>query len=505
MKGQRVSLRFEGVSYNCEVWINGKRIGSNHDPFLPFEFPVEDAVVYGGENLITVRVDNVRSPGQFPLFEGWYGQGGILRDVSLYSTNRVYVRTAHVTAEPPPKGGSFSLRVVVDNQQPEPRKLTVKVTVSDLQGRTVATFPAAPIEAKAASTAETTIEGLVEGAQPWSPESPALYTAQVQLMAGSRELDNITTRFGFRRVETKDARILLNGKPVYLRGFNRHEDTPTRGMAKDVEMARADLTNMKQMGANFVRLAHYPHDPSTLDLCDELGLLVKTENAMNGWAWPADHPAPNPGFDWDPQHVPVILENSRRSIREMVHRDYNHPSIILCSTGNESREKHREIVEVYNEIIPHGRSLDPTRLWTHVSRSVELPNVKTFFEQDDVICTNAYPRMKNDPSYWQRIPPRVREWYPDKPIIISECGYSSGKGEDLQAKMVRAELEDITSTPQISGFVLWHYALHTWPADAYYSRGSGISPYGYMTRDRSRKFKSMAIIEEFFKKPLDIK
>jgi len=519
MKGQRVVLRFEGVNYNSSIWVNGRLVGENNDPFLPFEFHIEDAVNYGEANLLVVRVDNIRKPGQFPLFEGWYGQGGILREVTLCSTHPVFVRTAHISALPEATGGRFSLRVVVDNQNTRVSKSTVKVSIADLQGNTQGVFSADAIALKGGHTAEATLEGRVSNAQPWSPGNPTLYTARVDLLSGGKEIDSVTTRFGFRSVEAKEGRIFLNGKPIYLRGFNRHEDSPTQGMATDLQLVRSDLADMKRLGANFVRLCHYPHHTGELELCDELGLLVMTENAMNGWGWPADHGAPNAGFGWNKTHVPTIVQNARRSIREMVHRDYNHPSIILCSAGNESTEEHAEIVAAYNELIPYGRSLDPTRLWMHVSCKVHLPNAKTFYQSDDVIGLNCYPSAQKGVNaqtvkdgfpqtrqYWEHVPKKVRQWYPDKPIVITECGHPLPLGvkwtspESLQAIIARAELEGITSSPHLSGVVLWHYTRHTWPADAFYAGGQSISPYGYKSRDRKRNFEAMAVIEEYFKK-----
>lgn len=260
-----------------------------------------------------------------------------------------------------------------------------------------------------------------------------------------------------------------------------------------------------------------------LDICDELGLLMMTQTAMNGWGWPADHGAPGAGFEWNKADVPVIVQNCRRSIREMVHRDYNHPSIILCSTGNEATEEHAEIVDACNELIPYGRSLDPTRLWMHVcahSRH-KLPNAKTFFQSDDVIGLNCYPAGHFETpvnaqtvkdgfpltrQFWEQFPNEVHQWYPDKPIVITECGYPLPSWEKwmnpecLQAIITRAELEGITSSPYLSGFALWHYTQHTWLADAFYSGGQSICPYGYKSRDRKRNFEAMAVIEEYFKK-----
>ena len=195
---------------------------------------------------------------------------------------------------------------------------------------------------------ELSVEGAVPGVQSWSPNRPGLYTTYVVLMTDGKPLDTQTRRVGFRRVEVEDAKLLLNGEPLCLLGFDRHEDSPRTGKAVDLTQAREDFTAMKNLGCNFVRLCHYPHHPGELDLCDELGNLVLAQNAMNEWGH-VDHPDPNGGFNLTPEDAPLILENARRTLRKMVQRDNHHPSIILWS------------ISIWAAQNAGGRPSDPAR------------------------------------------------------------------------------------------------------------------------------------------------
>ena len=517
MRGRRIVIRFEGVNYNASVWVNGTSVGENADAFLPFEFRIGDLLHYGTANRIVVRVDNVRRRGQFPLFEGWYGQGGILREVKLIATEFLRIERARVTAEPDGKsGGRLSLRALLVNEGGQAGAAKLRVSISDSGGKRIAGFVSEETDLKKEGRSEASVEGAVAGVVAWSPASPALYSAKVDLLASGERVDSVKVSFGFRRVEIRDEKILLNGEPVFLMGFNRHEDSPRMGMAVDLEQARADFEDMKRMGCNFVRFCHYPHHPGELDLCDAIGLLVMTEAAMNECGH-VDHPDPNGGFPFSPADAPAILEGGKRHVRKMVQRDANHPSAIICSVGNESAEECPEIVQTNAEIIRYGRELDPTRLWTHVSNSYEKPGVETFYEADDLICINCYPthrfpvteetlaeKFPDSTRFIRETAEKLHRMFPGKPIMITEFGYplyedaGALNGEEVQAAATEAEFRGMTA-PYVRGAVVWHYAHHPWAGGAFYCGGRAMSPYGYMSRDRKTRHKGMAVIERMFK------
>ncbi len=509
MKGRRVVLYFEGISYNAVVWVNGKKVGENHDPFLPFELPVGDIVRYSEENLIVVRIDNFRELAQFPLFEGWFGQGGFLREARLLATHPVYLDHIGITTEPVGAVGLFRLKATISNADGMKAPVGITVNIRDRAGKDVASVISdKSVEVTPGTECELTVQGEVANAVPWSPENPALYTAHVCLHRDGVCVDRQSTRFGFRKVEIKDAKIQLNGKPVFLMGFNRHEDSPRTGMAVDLVQARADFEDMKRIGCNYVRFCHYPHHPGELDLCDELGLLVMAESSMNQWGSPDLNSRPYKGLVPAPEDAPLVLENGRRTLRKMVRRDMNHPCIIFFSVGNESTESREDVMNGNSELIEFGKKLDPTRLWVHVSRDYKETHYRPdYYRSDDVIVINTYPTHYVEfseenikagfPSstQWMRDQlEKLHRDFPHRPILIGEFGLHIDQGEEAQAAAVAAEFAALTE-PYVAGGGLWHYALHRWPEFDDHQ----MSPYGYMSRDRQTRYKAMAVIEKMFK------
>ena len=501
MRGRRVVLHFEGVNYNASVWVNGKHIGDNEDAFLPFDLPVTDVLRYGQNNLIVVRVDNIRNRPkcQFPLFEGWFGQGGFLREASLVATDLVYIDYVRITAEPEGATGKFLLQVTLANSAAELATGSIQVEIRNAAGKKIARFVSGNLGLAGGAKCLLQVEGNIDDITAWSPDLPALYTARVHLLGGDEQIDSMTTRFGFRRVEAKQGQVLLNGKPIFLMGFNRHEDSPARGMAVDLEQVRADLLDMKSIGANYVRLCHYPHHPGELDLCDELGMLVMIENAMNEWG--------HGSFVPTPEEAPVVVANGKRTLEKMIRRDVNHPSVILCSVGNESAEERADVMAGNSELIEYGKKFDPTRLWAHVSNSYRKGEyTPAFYQSDDVLAVNAYPVHWLSPGQdeFEKGFPAATAWlqdqfaklhrdFPDKPIVIGECGWPMQGNDEWQSRTVVAEFKT-TSAPYVAGVSFWCYAHHPWPPEI-----GPMSSYGYVSRDRQTRYKAFYTIENLFK------
>ncbi len=514
MRGRHVALCFQGVNYNATVWVNGKQVGENHDAFLPFEIPVGDDLQYGRKNLIVVRVDNIRQRAQFPLFEGWLGQGGFLREATLVASSPLSISHIATQAEPGAAGGRLRLTASVCNRRPATAQTRIRVDIEELSGRNVGRFTSPAAQVNPNASAEISIEATVADAKPWSPAQPALYRARVILIENDKPVDLTSTRFGFRKIEIKDARLCLNGRPVLLLGFNRHEDSPRTGMAVDLDQARADFMAIKQIGGIFVRFCHYPHHPGELDLCDELGLTVMIESSMNEWGH-IDHGDPGGGFSLTPQDAPIVVENGKRTIRKMIQRDRNHPCIILCSVGNESAEERPDVVAGNSTLIEYGRQQDPTRPWTHVSNSFNKPGWESFYRTDDVITINCYPthhikidetnlreKFPQSTRFMQEVTAKLHRLWPNKPIVIGEFGYFDGesgpKGAEIQAVATEAEFNGLTA-PYISGVTLWCYARHPWATNARYAGNQLISPYGYVSRDRKTRFPAMDVVERLYK------
>ena len=497
---RRVLLRFQGVNYHADVWINGDKVGENQDPFLPFAFPIHDHLRFGGDNLIAVRVDNVRRQGEVPGIErGWRTYGGILREVELEATDLFYIEQVAISAEPGElpapldQSGRLSVCIRVRNERPERELARISIQVRDASGKSIARSTTSAATVKPGEECEFSSLSEFVGIQPWSPADPVLYTAVVELHLEGQPVDVHTVRFGFRKVETREGKLLLNGEPIYLTGFNRHEDSPERSMATDLETARKDLLAIKETGANFVRLCHYPHHPGELDLCDELGLLSMDEIPLYWWN----------GLEEGEENCTAKLAAARRQLTRLIQRDFNHPSIIFWSVSNETEEHRPEVVAGNAELVRLAKKLDPTRPAIHVSCHWQQD---PHFEEDDVVCVNAYPSLDRrgfkgrrdydlaqSTQYWRDSLQTLHERYPDRPILVTEFGYASltgvrdsGFGEEAQARAIEAEFAGMDAS-YICGATIWCWADHPWPPGFFsFCYHLATSPYGVVTRRRHR-------------------
>jgi hypothetical protein len=481
-KGRRVCLVFEAVNNTGTVWLNNQPVGQSEYAFLPFRLDVTAALRCGQTNVLVVRADNRPTPSGIPYEAGWYHDGGILRGVRVETTGMIHLDDVVVMATP---GKGATVKMVVTNGLSQAARANVQVRIAEAaSGKTIAST-AGSVELGAKESSGLSLLVAVPDAIAWSPDNPFLYVARTTVTVDDRLVDASSVRFGFRTIATKGTQLLLNGKPLHLLGFNRHEDSVATGQARNVEVARADLQRMKGMGANFLRM-HYPLDSGTLDLCDELGMLVMTE--MPGGACNEGH--------------------ARRFLERMVARDRNHPSVILWSVSNEVDEQNRGVVEWNERQVQWVRSLDPTRLVMHVSERGRWANPANhpLFTYDDVICLNGYPSefariwgkkpdydFQESRRYWEKALEEIHRRYPDKPILVTEFGYPTGRamqetvdgdaGPQMQGRAIEAEFGAFHG-PYVCGAAIWCWADHPWPKGKY---AVETSPYGIFTRDRQGK------------------
>ncbi len=503
-RDKRIIVQFQGVNYHTKVWLNGKKLGENLDGFLHFSFPIQDIVKFNETNCIVVKVDNYRYQGDVPgLQRGWRTYGGIIREVELISMEKAYIGNVIVVAEPSDGNGVFSLKCNIANELGYDILSEIIVEITDSENKPIAKFSSD--KRNIVGNFEFIIEEKIENIQLWSPENPKLYKVRIKLYADGRLSDEREIRFGFRKIQSLNSELLLNGKRIYLTGFNRHEDSPRSNMVFDIEMTRKDLLDMKSAGANFVRLCHYPHHPKELDLCDEIGLLAMEEIPLYWWD----------GFNEGEENCQKKLETAKRQLKKMIERDVNHPSVIFWSVSNENQEDRPEVVEGNRELVKLAKSLDPTRLAVHVSDHWQrYPN----FSEDDVICVNAYPsfnrrvsngRVGNDFSestkFWREGLQKLHNQYPDKPILVTEFGYPSfegvnnnGFGEDAQSLAIEKEFEGM-SADYLCGATIWCWADHPWPPTVFsFCNNLAISPFGVVTRDR-RKLRAYWVARSIFR------
>jgi beta-glucuronidase len=489
---KRITLQFAGVNYHATVWVNGTLVGSHIDGFLPFSFPVNEALQTGQQNLIAVRVDNVRRAGEVPGRErGWRPYGGILREVTLAATNQVYIVGTCVVATPGADGGTLRIECTISNASNTDREIAATVTVVDGQGAECALLDSPAVDAPRGDSCRVVIEGSVPGAPPWCPDNPALYTANIALSADGVAVDQYSVRVGFRRIEATADALLLNGRPIFLTGFNRHEDSPVTGMCPDMATTRSDLRDMQRLGANFVRLCHYPHHPAELDLCDELGVLAMVEIPLYWWN----------GLAEGEEACARKLDAAKRQLSALIARDCNHPAVVFWSVSNETQEQRPEVIAGNAELVRLAKQLDPTRLAVHVA---EHWHSDAHFEDDDVMCVNHYPshwHTSRDPLFdpvdaaemWTSGIQKVRAAYPDKPVLVTEFGYpgfagvhGGTVGEDRQVRVLEAEFSGIVAAAGLVGVTIWCYADHPWPEENFVAYTT-TSPFGIVTRGRRHK------------------
>ena len=332
------------------------------------------------------------------------------------------------------------------------------------------------------------------GVECWSPDNPRLYRLFVSLFNKKRVLDCQNYRFGVRSIGTRGRQILLNNIPLTIKGVNRYDIFDRRGPILDEQAIRADLQQIKQTGANTVRV-HYPQSPLTLRLLDEVGLLLIEELPLNWWGqnW------------WDATPVvqdTSILPQARRTLKKMIQRDKNHPCIFAWSVANECKTESEVGTYVVEQLIEAAHRLDSTRLVTFTVNSET--NIQPAFESADFISCNVY--YGNDTAYHVnlldslvRLPSenyirRQCKYYPNKPVLVTEFGAAgiydiAGDvlfSEDFQTEYITRVWQAIQNVPECSGGILWCWA-------DYYHRKyftqtyAPFGPYGVLNVERKPK------------------
>lgn len=477
-----VQLHIGGVVGRSQVYWDGMLVHEDRDCFLPITIDLTGRTAPDRPHCLVIHIDNTCHPEDIPGQRlGWDMPCGIIRSVQLVTMAASHLDAVRVTAGCEGSRGMVHAEVVANADAQ--LGLQAELTVRSRDGRVCGT----PICQTVLSGRPTRIEAAIPDIMPWSPESPALYDVEIRLLENGHAIDTVRRRIGFRSISWSREGLFINGRLIYLLGFNRHEDTPESGMVENPGRMREDLRAMKAMGCNFIRLAHYPHAESTLDLCDELGMLVLEEVPVYWWGGSDDETSRQ------------ILEAGKRQLIRLIDRDRHHPSTIIWSVSNETTENLPHIIRGNAELIRHARACDSTRPITHVSTATRITPETSI--EDDVLCINDYPgieavkRAKYTPqaaeAYWPTIIASLRALYPNTPIVVTEFGYPAlhgiaggTAGEVRQAECLAAEYAGIRRA-ESAGAVVWCWADHPWPKAM--DQELRTSPYGVVTRSRSPK------------------
>ncbi|MBI2417336.1 MAG: beta-glucuronidase [Ignavibacteriales bacterium] len=432
--GKRYFLSFGACNYKAIVYLNGNKIGEHEGGFTPFGFDITGKL-FAKDNFVVVKVDNRVSLETIPMVNtDWWNYGGITRSVAIITTSETYIHDYSLQLK---KGSQHEVSGWVKISDAS-AGISVNVRIPELQIET---------------EAKTGTDGIAQirfngNFSLWSPENPKLY--DVVLQTGNEVLHE---QIGFRTIETAGTNILLNGNKIYLRGISIHEEAPMRtGRAYCEEDAEILLRWAKDLGCNFVRLAHYPHNENMVRAADKLGLLVWSEIPVY-WT-----------IQWENK---ATLANAVTQLTDMITRDKNRAAVILWSVSNETPLSEPRL-NFLNTLVNKARELDNTRLIT-AALERHYANDTTQLIDDplgkflDVLGCNEYIGWydglpaKADNMQWKTV-------Y-DKPHIISEFGGEALYGfhsdtltawsEESQAYLYEHQLAMLQKVPFISGMSPW--------------------------------------------------
>ena len=475
--GKRLFVYFGAANYKAIIYLNGTKLGEHEGGFTPFNFEITE-LAKEKANFLIVKVDNKRSREFVPTVNtDWWNYGGITRNVFLVEVPQTYIKDYFIQLDKNSndeisgwiKLDGERLKQKVDIKIPELRK---EISINtDENGLGKFTFSTQPIL--------------------WSPENPKLYDVKI-----SSERDSISDKIGFRRIETKDGKILLNGKPIFLRGISCHEEAPIRGgRANSKEDAETILKWVKELNGNFIRLAHYPHRENFIRVADEMGILVWSEIPVY-WT-----------ILWDNKET---FRNAENQLTEMITRDKNRASIILWSVANETPLSD-ERLNFLTKLTEQARKLDNTRLLTaalenHYINESTIVIDDPFGKYLDVVGLNEYL------GWYDGLPDKIAKinyvTVYNKPIIVSEFGAGALQGlygdkmerwtEEYQSYVYEEQIKLMKKMPNLGGMSPWILMDFRSPRrplpgiQDFYNRKGLIS-------DKGIKKKAFYILQEFYK------
>ena len=431
--GKTYVIQFGAVNYHAIVYVNGTQVGTHEGGFTSFQFDITPQLT-DGENFVTLKVDNSRARDQVPTVNtDWWNYGGITRSVFIAELPENYLSDYSLTLSPD-RTAITGMVQVTDPAAHGVVTLSIdelglsKTITPDGKNPTAFSFPASPTL--------------------WTPENPKLY--DVTLSYGE---ETVSDQIGFRAIAVDGDDILLNGKPVFMRGISIHEESLLHpGRAWSEADARETLTLAKELGTNFVRLAHYPHNEAMVKMADELGLMVWSEIPVYWTVLFGD---------------PDVYAKAETQLTEMITRDKNRAAIVMWSVANETPLSDDRLTFL-SRLIDKTKSMDRSRLVTAAIDTQSMSENKILLEDPladrlDVIGINSYCGW-----YWAVAKDCANKvWKSDynKPIVISEMGGGAKQGkfgtedeiwtEEFQAAVYRYNLEMADNIDGLAGISPW--------------------------------------------------
>lgn len=475
----RQELRFDAVAHHAVVWLDDHKLGEHQGGFLPFVFDVTALIRPGQLHRLTVKVGNILSWQTFPPGEirtprdvenyppnyrwqethfDFFNYSGIFRPVRLLMTPAHRIEKIILNTGFDQNSGWVDYSTVADST------FNLLVTLRDAEGKSV--------------DFQTTANGRLIVASPrlWSPCYPYLYHIECRLVdLEGQEIDTYTERVGIRTVVVSGKQLLLNGTPIYLKGFGRHEDADVRGRGLDLALLVKDHNLMEWIGANSYRTSHYPYSEEAMRMADERGILIIDE-------------VPAVGFNtW--RHDPVVYVPERANdntlaahldtFTALIERDHNHPSVIIWSVANEAATWEPGAVPYFEKVCAHVRKLDPSRpvMIVEAGRAITEPDrmpASRVAHLVDIIGINRYYGWYNDPGRLDlmrhQLERELRLWWSHhgKPILLAEYGADTIDGlhsdppqmftEEFQAESLARFHDAMDSLDFVIGEQVWNFA-----------------------------------------------
>lgn len=442
-----IRLHFEAVYETAYVYVNGRYVGSHKGGYTPFEFRVEDLLKIGSNNIITVVADNRYRRG------AWWPWGGISRDVFLVRNKPVRVNKLLITpnVDLQTRKGEVAIACSVENNALCETEVDISVKIfADGRYRSVIaeTNYSVMIPDERTSTQKINLQ-LPDSVQLWHIDYPNLYGCEIVVSQNGQQLHQKQSTFGFRKIEIKKQQLLLNGESVKLAGFNRVHDHRAVGNTEPLWLIKKDLDHMKSLGCNMTRMMHAPLSPELLAYADKIGMLIIAEIPV----WGIEDPQ---AFENNPL--------TRHWLKEMIERDYNHPSVIGWSMGNElaadvedrrklamSREQSQYVISMMGYV---REELDSSRLITYVSFTAFRDNDPKMepAQHADMLCFNSYGDFVEAAQ-------KIHQRWPGKLILVSEFGQDQigYHQDDTLDDRITDRLKRIAELPYVAGTSLWTY------------------------------------------------
>ena len=483
-KDGRALLRFDSVNYLARVWLNDQELGQHEGGHLPFQWDIA-SLLAKGENLLVVQVDGQLAPDRVP-------PGNVRADPPDSFGNLLYPPGAFdffpfcgiqrlVTICSAPAGGIEDISI-------DTTLNTVRVRTTCGSGSIRARLSGFEFEGQSDGS---DVQIKVPSARVWGPGDPALYSLTVEQVEGNRVADRYTLPVGIRTVAVDGDALLLNGKPVYLKGFGRHEDFPVTGRGMVPAVIVKDYSLMEWVGANSFRTTHYPYSEQQMALADRLGFLVIDET-------------PAVGLFFQEQGLARRLELCRSFVRQLIQRDRNHPSVIAWSLANEPHSNRGGAQEFFRDLYDTAKALDSTRPVTLVSY---LGVKEKAFDFCDLVCLNRYEGWYSQPGRiqegCQQLSRELDELHAafGKPVLMTEFGADTIAGchamepemfsEEYQAELLERTIQVLRSKPFVVGEHVWN--LCDFKTSQEVKRFGGMNLKGIFTRDRRPKMAAYTL------------